>query len=332
MFFLNIKLFFVNVEQFLKHFFQLLKFKFVKNFQLLLLDFDPVKNVSYNPKFTKEQLLNSKLRKLQFPLENASTTNKINIIYLFPMTSMLAIIIESLYINLQASYQQKPEVLNTLLARRIFPPSTWAQADLIIHIALLMSTLIYICLLFDRNLNNNKFTMYLFKTGNTEVDIVQNCQLLNKNTSSLIARSWSNVNRIIRWIIFIVFIQLVTFFLNSFFLTWSTNLGQNSLKFIEMIIFTAYLPLSNLYMILFFLLSIRYIRIKQNYLQDKVTQLEKNVIVSNQTSSQKEKENYRHWKVLNVNVATIYEEIQNQNYFWSKYLTIYFGVYIMEVL
>lgn len=311
-----------------------LKQTLINHFQLLLLDFDPVKDASRKPEITKETLLNSKL---QNSVDNLSTQSKLNTIFLFPMISMVAISIETLFIYFQASYQRKPEVLNYLLARRIFPPSFWAQSDAMVHLGQLMTTIVYPCLLFDTNQEQNKYNMYLFtniKTGSPhDFEIIQNGRLLSKKETLLIGRYRCVMNRLIRWTIFSIFLLLITFFGNSFFLTWSPHVGLNSFKFVESVLFTVYLPLTNVYMIFYFLLVVRYIRIKQGCLQDKITQFEK-LITGNQEIHNHQgiqQQHYRLWKSLNVEIASIHDEIRGHNRFWSKYLTLYFALYIMEV-
>lgn len=116
----------------LDYFGHFLKQSFINHVQLLLLDFDQVKDASRKPEITKEILLHPKL---QHPFEkNLSTQKKINTVFFFPMASMLLVSIETLFIYVQASYQHKPEVLNNILARRLFPPSFWAQSDTMVNL------------------------------------------------------------------------------------------------------------------------------------------------------------------------------------------------------
>lgn len=315
----------------------MLKQTLLNHLQQLLLDFDPVKDAR-KLDMTKDELLFSKLQQQQNPINIFSfSKNKkrtFNSIYLFPASSLLAITIESQCIYLVAGYKRQPEILDTLIARRIFPPALWAQSDVMVQLGLLMATSISLCLLLTPKVED-KFVMYLFEqqTANEEnqVEIIQNSQRLKKAETVLIARYRLKMNRRIRWAISVLFTLLAIFYVYSFILTWSLSPGQNYFKLVELILFTAYLLLVNVFMIFYFLLAVRYIRIKQQCLLKRILCLEAVVENNSKVLNCKISRFWKVFKALNVYQAAIHEEIKGHNRYWSKYLSIIFGIYIMEI-
>lgn len=87
-------------------------------------------------------------------------------------------------------------------------------------------------------------------------------------------------------------------------------------------------------MIFFFLMVVRYIRIKQQCIKVKVVKiLKKNQadFSTLKTTSGISHSRQTSFKRINAKMLSIYEEIKGQNQYWSKFITIYFAVYIMEI-
>ncbi len=305
------------------HLCRFLKQALLNHFQQLLLDFDPVKD-GRKLGVTKEELLYSKLQKQNSLSEQDNRTSKMNFTYILPALSMLAISLESEYIYLKASYRRQPKLLNNLIARRIFPSSLWKQSDVMMQIAHFLTTTIFLCLLLAPKLEP-KFVMYIFhrKQDNNDevVEIVQNGRLLGKAETLLIARYRTQMNRFIRWIMFVLFLLLAAFFGSSFWQNAQTHQLDNRtflLKLVELGFICLYLPITNVFMILFFMLVVRYIRIKQQCLRERILKLEALAADLERAEFQHsyKQKMFRLWnafKVLNVHLTGVHEEIRGQN-------------------
>ena len=284
------------------HINQIFRNTFLKHIQHLLLDFDPVKDEQHQNFKSNEQHLE---------------VLKIHTTYLFPALSMIAIAIETHWIYFQAWLTENTELLNSLLARRLMPRSFWAQSDAITELGLAMTTVTYCCLLLETKLPF-KYHMVLL-TQNSKPALLQNGRLLEPSETNQILRIRRSTLRLIRGTIVTVFLFITTFFLNCFRLTWSAEHSwtMTTVKFLELIIFSLYLPLTNAYLIFYFLLVVQYIQIKQKVTAEKIESLNKRNF-------------WRTFSQLNQSNARIFDEIC-QNY-WSKYLSIYFCVYIVEIV
>lgn len=207
-------------------------------------------------------------------------------------------------------------------------------------LGLFITTLAFICLFFDTNLgDNNKYSMFLFTRIQTQspgdFEIVQNGRLLGKKETACILKYRRRMRRLIFWAIFSIYLLFSVFLGNSFLVTWSADWRLNSLKLVETILFSVYLPITNLYMVFFFHLTLRYVRIKQGSLQCKLAQLEKLITGSmevHKNQHRTQQEHYRLWKRLNVEIAALHDEIRGDNRTWSKYLTLYFLLYVLEIV
>jgi len=88
--------------------------------------------------------------------------------------------------------------------------------------------------------------------------------------------------------------------------------------------------LGNLFMLFYFLLTTRYLQIRQRFKSAQLAALNHKLTQSRHRSSM------MHLLLLQFNSLTsaittnIYREIRVHNHFWAKYLTVYFVVYIME--
>ncbi len=318
---------------------RLFKQALLNHIQQLLLDFDPVKD-GQKLRITREELLYSKLQQSTNSIRTSSSKTKINSIFLLPAASMLAISLESQFLYFKSRFDKQSDAVNQVIARRIFPSSIWKQSDVMMVLAHLLTTTIFLLLLFDDQLES-KFVMYLFKVGSDkkEIEIIQNGRILGPAETTLIVRYRTSMNRRVRWIILILFLLLAAFFGSSFLQTAESHKLSNQvylLKLVEMVFIILYLPLSNVFLILYFLLVVRYIRIKQKCLQKRILQLE--TVASSLEDSefqhshqQKMSRLWRAFKSLNLNLTAIHEEIRGQNRLWSKYLSLYFAIYIMEI-
>ncbi len=236
-----------------------------------------------------------------------------------------------------SKYSQNLEVLNELFAHRIFPRRMWPISDVMMEIGLLMPISIYGCLLLDPGLGD-KFKMYLFvdaKTGNAE--LVQNSRLLGaaEATSIYQYRKW--MRKFIKMTILSLFFIITLFFSGHFALSWNakTGLFQIVIKLFEFITFCLYFPVTNVYIIFYFLLNVRYIRLKQKALEMRILRFE--IVVKQNSKKLKNQVNLQTrflatFKSLNLEAAQLYEKIEKGHArFWNKYLTIFFAIYVLEI-
>ena len=87
-------------------------------------------------------------------------------------------------------------------------------------------------------------------------------------------------------------------------------------------------------MLFYFLLATSYIQIKQKCKFEKLYQLSSRIMEEKIAKNIKSNQNLNYWiqcREINGQILQIFAEIRAQNSFWSKYLTIYFSVYIMEI-
>ncbi len=215
----------LNCSSSLFSFFHFFKRTFLQHIQLLLLDFDPVKN-------GQTQSLSSGHLKHQ----------KIHLVYLFPALSMLAIAVETHCIYLQAWLRSNPELLNFLLARRLMPRSFWAQSDAIVELGIAMTTASFFCLLLETKLPL-KYQMIVAQESNHTPRLLQNGHFLNASEADRILTFRGSMHRLLQGAIVTIFLIMSTFFLNCFRLTWSPEHSWivTIAKFWELVIFSFYL-------------------------------------------------------------------------------------------
>lgn len=251
----------------------------LNHYRVLFLDFDPVYDAN---KFgiTKNELLTR--QKSDFKNKQQST---INLPYIFPTLTMLYITVESHVIYFQAHYTKSPHFLSNLFEHRIYPKAFWAQSDVILEIGKIMAVTIYTCLLFDKKLDP-KFNMFIFvNSKNNSFEIVQNGRVLSPEVSKKIAQYQKPMTHYINILSGTVFLVL-SLFCSSTFLTFWTGSFRDYLVLLELIGFLMYIPISNLYMIFYFMMVVRYIRIKQNINHKKIKNL-KTMVSSKNTHHQK---------------------------------------------
>ncbi|KAH9406314.1 hypothetical protein TYRP_013925, partial [Tyrophagus putrescentiae] len=180
----------------------------------------------------------------------------------------------------------------------------------------------------------NKFVMYLFvDRQNENVKIVQNGKVLDKTETESIVLYRKRATKFNQIAISILYSSLVAFFLANMFSNWRGTL-YDYLTWPITLLASIYLPITNFFMIFFFLMVVRYIRIKQQCIKVKVVKiLKKNQadFSTLKTTSGISHSRQTSFKRINAKMLSIYEEIKGQNQYWSKFITIYFAVYIMEI-
>lgn len=304
------------------------------HFNQLLVTFDPVKDAQQIGITSKEELLFSlSAPKLSKP---SKPRHQINYTYLIPALSLVFIETDTVFTYYKASYPDQSHLLDSVFARRTFPKRLWSVSDVMVEMGLFMSALVYVYLLFDQGLED-KLKLYLFvdeETNPPKPEIVQNGKLLNATESTQIYLIRRSMLKALRLAMFGFCSVIILFFGGHLVFSWQHfSLAQNLLKVFEFALFAAYFPLSNVYIILYFLLVVRYVRIKQKVLEAKVAKLKTNVESQNRPNKNSQVQ-LRFWKVfkgLTGEMAKLFDFVGGLNRYFSNILTVYFSVYIAEI-
>ena len=150
--------------------------------QLLFREFDPVKDDSSGP-VTFDPKIRRKIPKIQrnFP-ENCQNFQKppttINHYYWSPFALVTYIICDVLYVFSRAKFKYSPTGMPQLFTHLIYPPEYWRQGDPMIGLAIVMTFIIYACLLVDPMLDSRYF-LYI-----SEVDRKSKTAILFQNGKS----------------------------------------------------------------------------------------------------------------------------------------------------
>ncbi|KAH9392075.1 hypothetical protein TYRP_022099 [Tyrophagus putrescentiae] len=162
----------------------------------------------------------------------------------------------------------------------------------------------------------NKFVMYLFvDRQNENVKIVQNGKVLDKAETESIVLYRKRATKFNQIAISILYSSLVAFFLANMFSNWRGTL-YDYLTWPITLLASIYLPITNFFMIFFFLMVVRYIRIKQQCIKVKVAKiLKKNQadFSTLKTTSGISHSRQTSFKRINAKMLSIYEEIKGQN-------------------
>ena len=88
-------------------------------------------------------------------------------------------------------------------------------------------------------------------------------------------------------------------------------------------------------MLFYFLMVVRYVRIKQQCRRVKIAKLLRRTQARLSTVKALSETNshqlWTYFKRINVEMSAVHEEIRGHNQYWSKFITLYFVVYMMEI-
>lgn len=138
----------------------------------------------------------------------------------------------------------------------------------------------------------------------------------------------------------ILYVTIVTvaqqFFLYFFAGYWTGSLHDYLVLFI-ILTFFAYGIFTNMITIVFYYLTVKYLCFKQNYLSEQIVKLTnqlKGKLARNLSLKKQIRKSpqslplYRSFEAFPKQILALFDEIEGQNRFWSKYLTLYFAVYM----
>ncbi len=318
------KFIFKNFKNFYSNFINIL----FTHFHTIYTDLDPVKNgnIYY---FSRDQLLNRAQHKKLLD-KKADYHNNNRFVYLFPLLTMLYIVISDLLYILFFQYKNNVSLMEIpdLFSHRISPPQLWCQTDTIFVIAYCMTLSIYFCLLFTSPLEY-RWLMFLFvDSKGKNVEIIQNGRLLEQSEANRIYFLQSKMKIVLLYVVTIFSVQIGFFVFYNIFQT-SAYVAQSVHNFFTLVVaipFILYILFSNFILIYFFVLNSWYLRVKQKCTAKKLASFEeKKFIKTSETSF------WDGFKKLNFKMSTFQMELVGRNRFWSKYLSITFSVYMAEI-
>ena len=315
----------------------------------------------------------------------------LNLTYLFPFLCSLYIALDGLFLFAQNGFHYEPTKMETLFSHLVFPRQFWPQADIMVGLAIAMSVTVFPLLMVDPMLER-KYVMYLLleSGGRSAADNCSSAEILMigggggsaerradlaalpANEAAAILSFRRRARPLISLMMAALTVQAESFTLWNVYHHWSgfspadiESLTGSGVRLYLLALSTAlfffYGNVSNLYMLYYFGLAVRYIRVKQRCRKRRVAELAARIdqkIASsftvsaagggqnnssaagsssnnNWTNRQKQLMNSFLWRRLqevNRQMLALFEEIRAQNRFWSKYLTIYFVVYIIEIV
>lgn len=142
--------------------------------------------------------------------------------------------------------------------------------------------------------------------------------------------------RIYRFVLISTICSVVPFQLFVFHLNW-TNSIHDWLMLVYYPLYLIYMCFSNVFMLYFFIVTARYLRIKQQFKFRKLKSLSAKLIQRINNFSNKNPTKFKSrtflqkYARLNREIISLFQEIRAQNRFWSRYLTIYALAYIVEI-
>ncbi len=308
---------------------------------ILFTDLDPVKNAK-RYRISRDHLLRFRFQpnevqsKVNF---NFGKQNRLD--YLIPLFTMSYLAVSDLiniiiaYLNFDHKEDSRFHISKVpkLLAHWVFPQETWLQADVMMILGMLMILSIYFCLIFTPHY---EFIWLMFRFDNEngrKIDIIQNGRFLEQKETVRIAKLQAKVKQVLPIVATAVLALVGLYVLNNFFNNFNNQKSYTFQDYIHFgvisIPFVPYMIFTNFFVIYFFILSCQYLRVKQKCTMEQLSSLEKREFSS---SSSKVSNNFWNlFKKLNSITWTFQKKIASYNRFWSKYLSIYFLVYMMEI-
>ena len=314
--------------------------------RVLFYDLDCVKDQSVYG-FTKSELIYEASKDTKNSTKSDHQPN-FNFTYFFPFLLSLTIATDSLVLWAANDFHYEPTAMEGLFSHLIFPRKVWPQADIMMGLAVAMAVTIFPLLFADRMLDR-KFAMYLFtdhRSGDPEIVTGGggggNGRTLPPDETRKIVAYRRRMRSLMSLLMASLMGTAEAFTLWNLYTHWSsvTSTAQLYLMAVCIALFFCYGCFSNLFLLYYFVLATRYIRIKQSCRQLRLTRLadiiRKKVVSSPFTNnSRKSLQNSSVWRAfqrLNGQFLLIFEEIWAQNRFWCKYLTVYFLVYIIDIV
>lgn len=347
----------------------------------------------------------SRLNSISQQLRSSSTNQTphphpphLNLTYLFPFLCSLYIALDGLFLFAQNGFHYEPTKMETLFSHLVFPRQFWPQADIMVGLAIAMSVTVFPLLMVDPMLER-KYVMYLLleSGGRSAADNCSSAEILmigggggsaerRADLAALPATEAAAIlsfrrraRPLISLMMAAITLQAESFTLWNVYHHWSgfspadIERTGSELRLYLLALSTAlfffYGNVSNLYMLYYFGLAVRYVRVKQRCRRRRVAELAAQIDrkiassftvspagsagqnlagsfghntsaagTSSWTNRQKQQQllmNSSLWRRLqevNRQMLALFEEIRAQNRFWSKYLTIYFVVYIIEIV
>lgn len=334
---------------------------FLGHIRILFYDLDCVKDQSIY-RFTREDLLfynssrmlniiddetNNMGSKLLGPRKKGKPFNGT---YFFPFLLALYIAFDEVLIWTRNGFAYDPTRMEQLFTHLVFPKSFWPQADIMFGLAISMSATVFPLLLLDPMLDR-KYWMYLFfdrkSSEGTEILTHRGAYKLPPDETARIVAFRKKARPFIAAIMITLTVQVESFTLWNLWNHWTSQNGHLYIMALCVVLFCFYGNFSNLFMLFYFGLTVHYIAAKQISYQKRVARLALKVDgrisgLPDRTKTSTIEENpfiqaknillWRHFSKVNSQSAVLYEEIAAQNDFWSKYLSIYFAVYIVEIV
>ena len=310
----------------------------LSHFRLLYLDLDPVKDATIYG-VSKEQLLDE----IRFSKERQEVPENsgVHLSYLLPLLTLLFIVVDSVFVFQRNGWQHQAQAMPELFSHRIMPQVVWKLGDVMVFLSMIIPTFIYGNLLFDRTLER-KYVMFLFvDTKNNGggkkkgVQIIENGKPLPAEESTAIYAYRKKVLIFLAVTVLNTTLFISTLLFWCLFQEWRGSFHDYLLLVITGL-FIFYVQFSNILMILYFCVTTtRYLRIKLRF---KTAALQK--LAAEVRRKKRRKTDYRRktfselWTTfgqLHLQMVEFFSEIGGHHRFWSKYLTVYFAFFTVEI-
>ena len=318
------------------------RFNFVQmlsnHFYIFFTDLDPVKYAKQYH-ISRDHLLRFRLQPSEIQSKvNFNFCKKNRIAYVFPLLIMTYLVCSDLLsviiaFNFDHSEKHSFNISNIskLLSHRMFPREAWPQGEVVYALGMFMTLSIYICLIFKPHYEFS-WLMFLFSSNNgRKVEIIQNGSFLEPKETEGIFQLQARLKRVLPFVVTAVltFVGLYVFnnVFSSFYHQSSYTLQDCILFILITVFFVPYIVFTDFFVIYFFILCCKYLRVKQKLTVEQLTGLEKQEFISSKIST----EFWSFFRKLNSKTLIFQKEIEIQNRLWSIYLSIYFVVYMADI-